>query len=260
MSDLPKMPLVSVITVTYNAADTVAATMRSVASQTATDYEHLVIDGASKDDTLPIIDSLRTPFTVINSSPDHGIYDAMNKGMGLAKGLYVVFLNAGDRFHSPDSLQQIVNAILANNYPGIVYGQTNLVDHEGRYLGPRHLTAPEHLTLKDFAGGMKVCHQAFVAHRRITPLFDTRWRFSADYEWCVRCLQHSRNNIYTGTVLVDYLNEGTTTRNRRASLIERYKIMCHYYGPTATMLRHLAFLPRFICNALGIGKKRHIKN
>ena len=174
----------------------------------------------------------------------------MNKGMGLSRGKYLIFLNAGDKFHSEDSLRQITDAIRANDFPGVVYGQTNLVDSDGKYLGPRHLTAPERLTLRDFAGGMKVCHQAFVALKRIAPLYNTAWRFSADYEWCIRVLQHSRRNVYTGTVLIDYLSEGATTRNRKASLIERYKIMCRYYGRVSTTLRHLGFAPRFVLNAV----------
>lgn len=250
MAETSEFPLISIITVTYNAAQTVKATMRSVAAQTATDYEHLVVDGVSTDGTLSVVNRLKTERTYVESSPDHGIYDAMNKGIGLSRGRYLIFLNAGDRFHSENSLREIIHAIQSNGSPGIVYGQTDLVDARGRYLGPRHLTAPEKLTLRDFAGGMKVCHQAFVALKRIAPLFDTRWRFSADYEWCIRCLQHSRLNVYTGTVLIDYLSEGMTTRNRRASLIERYRIMCHYYGRLSTTLRHLVFVPRFILNAV----------
>ena len=250
MSKAPSTPLISIITVCYNAAATIGATMRSVAAQTAGDYEHIVVDGASKDGTPDIARGLATERTRIHSSPDHGIYDAMNKGIGLARGKYLIFLNAGDRFHSEDSLRQITDAITANGYPGVVYGQTVLVDGDGRYLGPRHLTAPENLSLSDFAGGMKVCHQAFVALKRIVPLYNTNWRFSADYEWCIRVLQHSRSNVYTGTVLIDYLSEGATTRNRAASLLERYKIMCRYYGRVRTTLRHLGFVPRFALNAL----------
>lgn len=250
MTNASNSPLISIITVCYNAAETIEATMCSVAEQTATDYEHIVVDGASKDSTLDITKRTATEHTVIESSPDKGIYDAMNKGIGLSHGKYLLFLNAGDRFHSRDSLQQIVDAIHANDFPGVVYGQTNLVDSKGNYLGPRHLTAPDNLKVRDFAGGMKVCHQAFVALKQIAPLYNTSWRFSADFEWCIRVLQASQCNVYTGTVLIDYLSEGTTTNNRKASLIERYKIMCQYYGRLSTTLRHLGFAPRFILNAL----------
>ena len=237
-------PLFSIITVTYNAAATVRATMESVASQTCLVYEHLVMDGASKDSTLSIVDDLSTERTRVHSSPDRGIYDAMNKGLDQARGDYVIFLNAGDRFHSEHTLQRIADVIMASDYPGVVYGQTDLVDGEGHYVGPRNLTAPEQLTLDSFKHGMLVCHQAFVALRRLCPQYDTRWRFSADYEWCIRVLQHSRRNVYTGDVLIDYLSEGMTTRNRNASLKERYHIMCQYYGTLPTIMRHVGFFGR----------------
>ena len=202
------------------------------------------MDGASKDSTLSIVDDLSTERTRVHSSPDRGIYDAMNKGLDQARGDYVIFLNAGDRFHSEHTLQRIADVIMASDYPGVVYGQTDLVDGEGHYVGPRHLTAPEQLTLDSFKHGMLVCHQAFVALRRLCPQYDTRWRFSADYEWCIRVLQHSRRNVYTGDVLIDYLSEGMTTRNRNASLKERYHIMCQYYGTLPTIMRHVGFFGR----------------
>ena len=239
-------PLISIITVTYNAEATVAATMQSVASQSFDDYEHIVIDGVSTDRTLALVDELKSERTRVFSSPDHGIYDAMNKGLGSARGKYVVFLNAGDRFHSPDTLATVAEASTGKLSPGVIYGQTDLVDADGNFIAKRHLTAPEHLDFKSFRHGMLVCHQAFFVLRQIAPLYRMKWRYSADYDWCIRCLQHSRLNKYTGKVLVDYLLEGTTTQNRKASLKERFKIMSYYYGLIPTVLRHMAFVPRFI--------------
>ncbi len=93
---------------------------------------------------------------------------------------------------------------------------------------------------------MLVCHQSMAVLRRIAPLYNTRYRFSADYDWCVRCLQHSRRNVYTGRIMCDYLSEGMTTANRRASLVERFRIMSHYYGFFSTLARHFGFMRRFI--------------
>lgn len=247
------MPLISIITVCYNAKDVIERTLASVDCQTFTDYEHLVVDGASSDGTRELLGRYPDIRRRVISEPDSGIYDAMNKGIANTVGKYLIFLNAGDRFHSPDSLALIARAIEENDTPGIVYGQTDIVDSDGRRIGPRHLAAPERLTLKSFASGMLVCHQAFVPLRRITGMYNLKYRYSADYDWCIRCLQHSRRNAgLTDTVLIDYLSEGTTTRHRIPSLLERFRIMCFYYGTLPTVGRHIGFALR----ALGRKIKR----
>jgi len=244
----PQRPLFSIITATFNAADTLQPTLDSVASQTCTLYEHLIIDGASSDATREIAGKCRNPLMRFMSAPDKGMYDAMNKGLAMAEGDYVIFLNAGDTFHSSLTLRQIADTIMDNDYPGIVYGQTQIVDAGRRLVGPRHLTAPDNLTLDSFREGMVVCHQAFVALRRITQEYNLKFRFSADYEWCIRVLQHSRNNVLMPGIMIDYLNEGTTTRNRYKSLFERFRIMCYYFGFFPTVAKHLQFIPRFLKN------------
>ena len=239
-------PLFSIITVTYNAAETLPATLASVKEQSCKLYEYIVMDGVSKDNTIQLATDANITNARIISSPDKGLYDAMNKAIDVATGEYLIFLNAGDAFHSPDTLQKIADVIMNHDFPGIVYGQTQLVNANRQRIGDRHLTAPEELTLKSFAEGMLVCHQAFIALRRIVGHYDLRYRFSADYEWCIRCLQHSRNNVYIPHTIIDYLSEGLTTANRKASLKERFKIMCYYYGTIPTVLRHLKFIPRFL--------------
>ncbi|MDE5688455.1 MAG: glycosyltransferase [Paramuribaculum sp.] len=240
-------PLFSIITVTYNASDTIGKTLASVAAQTFDDYEHLIIDGASKDDTIRIVtDNSRPEKTKIVSEPDKGLYDAMNKGMDMASGEYLLFLNSGDTLHSPDTLSHIANAIGENNTPGIVYGQTDIVNSEGTKVADRHLIAPPTLTYESFAEGMVVCHQAFVVLARIASPYNLSYRYSADYEWCIRCLQHSRKNVYIDEPIADYLMEGLTTANRRKSLLERFRIMSKYYGTAPTVIRHLRFARRFL--------------
>lgn len=239
-------PLFSIITITYNAESTLPATLESVDSQTCRDYEHIIVDGASTDDTLRILEAHPSELRIVKSEPDDGLYDAMNKGIGRSIGEYLIFLNAGDRFHAPDTLQRIKDLIKANDNPGVVYGQTDLVDAGGRYLAPRHLTAPENLKFADFGRGMLVCHQAFVVLRHIAPLYNLKWKYSADYEWCVICLMHSRRNVYFGGVMIDYLAEGLSTTYRRKSLMERFRIMSTYYGFWITLWRHMGFVRRFL--------------
>lgn len=239
-------PLFSIITVTFNAANTLPATLASVKSQTCQLYEHIIMDGASKDNTIEIAKNAGIENLKITSEPDKGLYDAMNKAIDKSTGEYLIFLNAGDAFHSPNTLQNIADVIMDNDFPGIVYGQTQLVDNNRNRIGDRHLTAPETLTFKSFAEGMVVCHQAFIVLRKVAVKYDLKYRFSADYEWCLRCLKRSMNNIYIDETIIDYLSEGLTTANRKASLKERFKIMCQYYGTLPTIWRHITFIPRFL--------------
>lgn len=239
-------PLFSIITVTYNAASTLPATLASVKEQSCKQYEYIVMDGLSKDNTVEMAKAADIPNARIFSSSDKGLYDAMNKAIDEATGDYLIFLNAGDAFHAPDTLQTIADAIVANGRPDIIYGQTQLVNANRQRIGDRHLIAPEELTFKSFAQGMLVCHQAFIASRKIAQHYNLQYRFSADYEWCLRCLKQSSKNVYVPHTIIDYLSEGLTTANRKASLKERFNIMCHYYGTIPTIVRHLKFIPRFL--------------
>lgn len=240
------MPLISIITITYNAASTLGPTMQSVKAQRFADYEHLVIDGASTDSTLAVARMQGSGKVRIVSEPDDGLYDAMNKGLHLAKGTYVVFLNAGDRFASSDTLGQYARA--AGKDAAIIYGDTDLVNPHGQYLGPRHLSAPEVLTRDSFRAGMLVCHQAFMVRRDLAPDYNLSYRLSADYDWCLRCLEHAEKSgqgcVNLHRVTIHYLSEGLTTSHRFASLRERFSIMSEHFGLIPTALRHVGFLIR----------------
>ena len=243
-------PLFSIITVTWNAADVIAHTLESVQRQTNTDYEMLIIDGASTDKTLDIVREASIASLHVFSEPDNGLYDAMNKGIARAQGRYLIFLNAGDAFASDTVLARL--AMLTADNPGVIYGQTQLVDAQRDVVGERHLRAPKRLTVGSFLNGMVVCHQAFVARRDLVPEYDLQYRLSADYDWCIRVLEKSPANAYAGRVpIISYLADGMTTRHHRASLWERYRIMCHHYGAGRATLAHLGFIPRYLKRRLG---------
>lgn len=241
------MPLISIITITFNAAGSLPLTMKSVKDQTFDDFEHLIIDGASTDDTILIARQSGRPGLRIVSEPDKGLYDAMNKGLRLARGKYVLFLNAGDSFHSADTLSAYASAIAVSN-PDIIYGDTDIVDAAGNRLGPRHLSAPEMLTADSFSHGMLICHQAFMVRKAIAPCYDTHFRFSADYDWTIRCIKASRagSRINLHRVAIDYLSDGLTDKNKKASLLERFRIMAAHYGMPTAIGRHLSFIPRML--------------
>ncbi len=237
--------LFSIVTVTYNAAQVLSTTLKSVKEQSFTHFEYLVIDGASTDDTLALVEQAGIATATVWSEPDKGLYDAMNKAIDRATGQYLIFLNAGDAFSTPETLASI--AMKAQDQADVIYGQTQLVDATGKVVGMRHLSAPEHLTWQSFKDGMLVCHQAFIAKRELCPHYDLSYRFSADYDWCIKVLKQCHSTAYVGDEpIISYLSEGLTTQNHKKSLRERYKIMCHYYGTLPTVLRHVKFACRHL--------------
>lgn len=239
-------PTFSIITVTYNAEQWLERTILSVWAQSYPDIEYIVIDGASTDRTPEIIKRYSAGITYWVSEPDKGLYDAMNKGLRRATGDYVWFLNAGDTFYSPDTLRSVVASLKkAVSLPDVIYGETQIVDAFGNSLGRRRLRVPKQLTWKSFQRGMLVCHQSFAVKREIAPLYDTTYRLTADYDWCIQCLRQAKETHNTHLFLSKFLEEGMSSVNRKASLKERYVIMCKYYGRLMTTVWHIWFAIRF---------------
>lgn len=239
-------PLFSIITICYNAADTIERTIQSVLAQSYPNIEYIVVDGASKDNTLSIINRYKERISKMVSEPDKGLYDAMNKGICLASGDYLCFLNAGDTFYADTTLQEMADTLPSDKLPDVIYGETALVDAQGRFVRMRRLQAPEVLTWRSFRQGMLVCHQAFFARRELVPQYDLQYRFSADFDWCIRIMKQSHLLYNTHLTVVNYLDEGLTTRNQKASLKERFRIMAKHYGLFSTLLHHLWFVFRAI--------------
>lgn len=252
-------PLFSIVTVTYNAQETIERTLRSVEGQTYEGYEHIIVDGLSGDRTMEIVSEYarrnegkqgRTVHTV--SERDKGLYDAMNKAIRLATGKYIVFLNAGDKLHYRTILEEMAAMTGERDYC-VVYGETDIVDGEGKFLRQRRLKAPERLTVNSFKSGMLVCHQSFYALTAIakeTPYDYLTYRYSADYDWTIRIMKEGRRRdlptFNTGMILTDYLSEGLTTKNHRKSLMERLRIMAKHYGWPVAVAEHLWFALRVI--------------
>ena len=251
---------ITYVTVTYNAAAVLQRTLDSVLAQDYPDITHLIIDGASTDGTLQMVDdyikrsneSENGHLIQVMSEPDHGIYDAMNKGIRSLDGDYVCFLNAGDFLPTPDTVSQIVSRVDAaeGGMPAVLYGDTDIVDSEGSFLHHRRLAPPENLTWKSFRHGMLVCHQAFYARTdfAIATPYDLRYRYSADVDWCIRIMKAaakervSLQNLHM--VVANYTEEGQTTLHHRESLKERYQVMTRHYGHVITFLMHCWFVVR----------------
>ena len=114
-------PKFSIITVTYNAAKVLEDTIQSIVTQTYKNLEYIIVDGGSTDETLDIIHKYQEHITTVISEPDQGLYDAMNKGIKLATGDYLCFLNAGDGLHEDDTLLQMVHSINGQSRAFFIY-------------------------------------------------------------------------------------------------------------------------------------------
>jgi glycosyltransferase involved in cell wall biosynthesis len=250
---------ITYVTITYNAAKVLQRTLDSVLSQDYPHILHLIIDGASTDDTLLLVDDYiersnaakNGHLVQVTSEPDKGIYDAMNKGLRSLDGDYVCFLNAGDFLPSSDTVTRIVE-MTADQRPAVLYGDTDIVDGEGRFLHHRRLAPPEQLSWKSFRQGMLVCHQAFYARTdfAIATPFDQQYRYSADVDWCIRVMKAAAKEnvplLNLHMVVVNYTQEGQTTLHHRESLLERYRVMERHYGRIQTFFLHCWFVIRSV--------------
>ena len=237
--------LFSIITVAYNASQWLERTIQSVISQSYSNIEYIIIDGNSTDGTLELVKKYQPSITRCISEPDNGLYDAMNKGLKLATGDYIWFLNAGDTLYSENTIQEIVNTLDDGNLPDIIYGETQIIDSQGNLLAMRRLKAPEKLSWKSFRMGMLVCHQSFIVKRAIAAQYDLQYRLTADYDWCIRCMKKASVIFNTHLILSRFMEAGLSAENRKESLKERYRIMCENYGKPATQIRHVWFALRF---------------
>ena len=245
----------TIITCTYDASKYIDRTLESVQGQSYPHIEHFIIDGVSKDDTVKKAQTYAYDShypVIVKSEPDKGLYDAMNKGIQLAKGNYIIFLNAGDVFYEEDTLTNIAEQLKGKPLPGVIYGDTDIVDEKGNFIRKRRLAPPERLSWKSFKQGMLVCHQSFYARTDIAKQvpYNLHYRYSADVDWCIRIMKEAENQGLelwnTHKTLCSYLEGGMTEKSHRASLKERFMVMSDHYGMLTTILQHLWFVVRAI--------------
>ena len=220
---------ISVITVVFNGESHIEKTIQSVINQDYNNLEYIIIDGKSTDKTLEIIKKYETKISKIISEKDSGLYDAMNKGLKIAGGDFVIFINCGDRFSNAGVLTEIFSDKDFSR-TDVIYGDTNIIDFQGNIIHSRRHRPPENLQAKDFLKGMLVCHQSFFARRRVAPEYDLTYRYAADYDWCVKILKQSHGNFNTHKTISLFMEGGRTAKTIIPGLKERYKIMCNHYG------------------------------
>jgi len=228
-------PILSVITVVYNNAADIERTLLSVLNQTYKNIEYIVIDGRSTDGTLQIIEKYKDRIAMLISEKDKGIYDAMNKGLDVATGDYVLFMNSADEFYSADT---VANVFASATDADIYYGETEMIGENGKSLGQRRHVAPVKFTWKSFKYGMSVSHQAIYIKRSLVEPYDPKYQLSADIDWILRAAKKAKLIVNVNQYVAKYKVGGMSKQKHRQSLAERFDIMKRYYGLVPTLFNH----------------------
>lgn len=250
---IARPPLISIITVVYNGGYYFTGTAQSVLAQHYPHIEYIIVDGGSTDHTVTAIKLaehaneklLNAKIFKWVSEKDKGLYDAMNKGLGMATGDFVLFLNAGDELTAPDVLEKMMQRYRVE--VDVFYGETNLVTFTRHRLGTRsQLTTqklPAQLSWKSLSKGMVVSHQAFVARRSICPSY-MEGNLAADIDWVIAVLKKSKLVVNTELVLANYLVGGVSKQRHRQSLWDRYEVLKKHYGFWPNLLAHFSIVLR----------------
>jgi glycosyltransferase involved in cell wall biosynthesis len=248
--------------------------MQSVLEQVGVRVDYVVVDGASKDGTVERLRAFgeqvqgeqaqgeRVQGELVQgelvqgcslnyrwvSEPDQGLYDAMNKGLAMATGDYVLFLNAGDTLAHPRVLEDLwAEAPRAGAY----YGQAMVVESVGgRELGLRKPLPPSRLDSRSLRFGMVVCHQAFIVGRAWAKPYDLQYKICADIDWMIRSLQTLEAAKvpvhFADRVLVQFLDGGLSSQRRKAAWKERYRIFGRHYGALNNLANHVWIVLRYV--------------
>lgn len=179
------MSFISIITINYNNASGLEKTIKSVINQTTGDYELIVIDGGSTDESVNIINKNTSFIKISVSEKDKGIYDAQNKGISLAKGKYLIFMNSGDCFTDDKVLENTIDFIKKNDDYKIYYGNTNLIEKDGKIEA---LNPPEFIDLYFFYTAT-INHQSCFIHKSLFEsygYYNLNYKICSDYEFLLK--------------------------------------------------------------------------
>lgn len=229
-------PKLSVITIVYNNVKDIERTMLSVLNQTYPNIEYILIDGASSDGTKDVIYKYKSRLAQFISEPDKGIYDAMNKGLSLATGDYVLFMNSGDEIYSPVTVAEVLDTAAAAD---IYYGETEMFNEQWESLGERRHHSPENFDWQSFKYGMSISHQAIYVKRSLAEPFNLEYKYSSDIDWIIRAAKNASSIVNTHSYVAKYLVGGVSKKKHLASLKERFKIFTKYYGLVPNLINHI---------------------
>ena len=220
INELP--PMFSIVTVVFNDCEGLEATFSSISTQLYENYEWVVIDGGSSDGSVQYIKEVVRPGDMLLSERDNGIYDAMNKGMRLAKGKYLVFMNAGDRFYSNDSLKRVYDLLNESNYAAdILFGGACLKFGNGRtwYRQPKSVG-------RYIWHGLSANHQAtYYSNKRLGGQnYDLKYSLCGDYYLLASLFKNGIKPVYLNEPIVEFRVGDTSYTNPLKLVSEAYQI------------------------------------
>ena len=236
-------PLITIVTVCYNVARVLEKTVRSVIGQTFRNLEYLIIDGASKDNTLAVLEPYREHIRLV-SEQDKGLYDAMNKGIRLASGEWILFMNADDVFVDERVVADVAAFITAHPEADVVYGDSEQVLDYGVYpVCPKE-------AFKD--NKISISHQAAFVRTEVlrSHPFDLKYHYAADFEQLSHFYLEGRTFVHIDRMVARVeMRGGTTYDNTIASAEELYAIIASRGVDIAKerrrMLRHKKMVRAF---------------
>lgn len=222
-------PLITVITVSYNAAKTITETINSVACQTYSNIEYIIIDGGSTDNTLQILSKQTNKISKWISEPDNGIYDAMNKGLKIANGEWCIFMGADDVFYNEHAIANMVKHFTNSN--NIYYG--NVIMKTTKKIYPNRKFTAFMLCRKN------ICHQSIFYPKKIYKNYTYNLQYPIWADWLYNIQQYSRfpqNFIYINSIVTIFNNNGASEKGDNIFKKDRWKIINRYMGKIYTFL------------------------
>ena len=233
-------PRITIITVVFNGEQHLEKTILSIINQTYENLEYIIIDGCSTDGTLTIVENYRYAISYFISEPDQGIYDAMNKGINIASGEWVNFMNAGDVFYDTNTLNNITPHL--EKTKDVVYGNHVIFQehpYKETYFMAKNLS---------YVWNIPYCHQtAFVSISLLRKhLFDTQYHIASDYNQYLDMRKANAIFYYTPIFIAKYLDGGVSAQHKQQWIKEHRIIQSNHFKVRGEILYHLRILKMLV--------------
>jgi glycosyltransferase involved in cell wall biosynthesis len=243
-------PKISIITVVYNGELFIEKTIKSVLSQDNNLFEYIVIDGCSNDNTLAIINKYQSYISKIISEEDEGIYDAMNKGILYSKGEWLIFINAGDVFHSENTIANISKELISDF--DFIYGN---VEIDFGFI-KKTLKAGD---IKNLWKGMQFSHQScFInANYHKLYLYNTFYKIASDFDLIFNSYKNKRTFKMLNITISTVISGGLSDTNQIMTIFEKYKIVL---SKSNLPRNHLYYITILLVSILKLVLKKNLPN